>query len=88
MSIESTKFLFSDVERFYHQSDEISPHRRPPVKGGLKAVTVECKGCRETWRATEHGKGKFHKSWGGITFICSRCEAEERVSPTLFDQKP
>ena len=87
MTIESAKFTFSDVERFYHQSGEISRTAKPPIKGGVRAVTVACKGCGRSWRAGQSGEGQLVCAIGTIFFTCPFCNADEQVSVTVFDQK-
>ena len=87
MSFESTKFRFSDVERLYHQSRDISPIPKTPTRGGVKAATVTCKACGHTWRARQYGDGQLHGTLGGVIVMCPACEEDEHVEGSIFDHK-
>ncbi len=80
MTIESSKFYFSDVEWLYLQSQEIGQTAKAPIKGGVKAVIVVCKNCSHRWHASEYGKGKLLHVIGGVIVACPSCETEEQVN--------
>ena len=82
MSIASDKFKFADVARIYHESREVSRHRRAPSEGGVARATVTCKGCKKRWRALG-----FKDGMNGIIVTCPFCAAEETVPLAVFDQR-
>ena len=82
MSIASDKFKFADVARIYHESREVSRHRRAPSKGGVARATVTCKGCGKCWRALG-----FKGGMCGMIVTCPFCGAEEMVPITVFDRR-
>jgi len=85
MDIETIMFSFADVVKSSFQSQELGANK-PPRKGGVKAATVFCKGCRYKWRAVE-GDESFASAWGGrMFFSCPECDAQEEVTLARFDE--
>jgi predicted RNA-binding Zn-ribbon protein involved in translation (DUF1610 family) len=87
-SMESTTFVFEDVEWSYKRSQSLGTTASQMVKVGLKQVSVTCKKCGHSWTARGYGDGQFLSGLGFVSFECPNCEASERVSYSLFETKP
>jgi hypothetical protein len=83
MSVETEKFVFSNIRIKYAESNEIRADRQraAPSAVGITSTDVLCKSCDHVWSAREYGEGRFHQGIGVIMFDCPECKAEEKVHP-------
>ena len=83
MSIDSEKFVFSNIRIKYQESREIRGDRQRPAPSavGVTSTDVLCKSCDHAWQAREYGEGRFYAGAGAMMFTCPECKAEETVHP-------
>ena len=80
MSVQTEKFFLGDIEWNQAASRELSSSPPSIVRTGLRAVLAVCKTCQHSWRATEHGAGRFRPGLGSVNIECPSCKTSENVS--------
>jgi hypothetical protein len=63
------------------ESRQISGAQRPPIRGGVLSVEVECPACGEVWTARRgSGSGNFPPALGnGLSVDCPGCDVSGTI---------
>ncbi|ELU8564531.1 hypothetical protein V1U69_13440 [Vibrio alginolyticus] len=80
-TVETEKFIITNIEYKYVQSNELATTPKPPTRVGVKSLISKCKRCGHSWHASSYGSGKLEQTLGHVGIECpnSACSNFERV---------